>query len=577
MSKKKHIEVVKVFLTNNEKPIDHPQTFNRIPRLYLELLENKSKIKQDLINKEYTPNSTSPQPSARRQTQEPDDIVDSDVEPSVGRQYNRNDRHHQDDQYNLDLNNKDDRHHQDDQYNRDNRDNLHHQDNLDNRHHQDDLDDRHHKDDLDDRHHQDDQDDLDDRHHQDDQYNREVVNRDNRHNQYNRDLDIEEGKEIIEDQVDMVPLGRSPTGGDHVPPGRSPTQGSVGLRDTTDDPTEPSGRSPTGGSPVDNQTSTDRKDQDLSERLKELLNDTDEEISNKSVKKHKKNKNKRLSDRPTYNNDYTPPPADNHGQVRPPEGDLKDNRKTSDQRFGIEEQGDKYSRSNDNMFNSKSKHRSSTYKSFNKDDKPQPSLAELQAQGAYSRTDHLRDIDQINNNEQESEDRKRELLFKFDLLRKSYPNASVPDFSIHSDAESMQRAYDDGVRRLSLDSTVENYKTYLIGGFMLVEFIFGNFLSFDMQGFTQQQILSMNSYDKLLIELGEKSYVPTGSKWPVEIRLLFLIIMNAAFFIVSKMIMKKTGANLMNMMNGLNTTSTTRQKKRKMKGPNVDIDDIPDV
>jgi hypothetical protein len=143
----------------------------------------------------------------------------------------------------------------------------------------------------------------------------------------------------------------------------------------------------------------------------------------------------------------------------------------------------------------------------------------------------------------------------------------------------MQNSYNDSVRRLSLDSAVENYKTYLIGGFMLVEFIFGNFLGFDMQGFTQQQILSMNSYEKLLIELGEKSYVPSGSKWPVELRLLFLIIMNAAFFIVSKMIMKKTGANLMNMINGMNVSSSNisaQQRKRKMKGPNINLDDIPE-
>jgi hypothetical protein len=112
------------------------------------------------------------------------------------------------------------------------------------------------------------------------------------------------------------------------------------------------------------------------------------------------------------------------------------------------------------------------------------------------------------------------------------------------------------------------------------EFIFGNFLGFDMQGFTQQQILSMNSYEKLLIELGEKSYVPTGSKWPVELRLLFMIIMNAAFFVISKMIMKKTGANILGMVNSMNAspaqTSNPVQRKRKMKGPNIDLD-IPDI
>ena len=54
------------------------------------------------------------------------------------------------------------------------------------------------------------------------------------------------------------------------------------------------------------------------------------------------------------------------------------------------------------------------------------------------------------------------------------------------------------------------------------------------------------------------------------------MIMNAAFFIVSKMIMKKTGANLMNMINGMNTSSKPSAKKRKMRGPNIDLNDIPE-
>jgi hypothetical protein len=114
---------------------------------------------------------------------------------------------------------------------------------------------------------------------------------------------------------------------------------------------------------------------------------------------------------------------------------------------------------------------------------------------------------------------------------------------------------------------------------MAVEFVLGNFLKFDMQGFTQQQIVSMSSYEQLLIELGEKSYVPSGSKWPVEIRLLGLIIINAAFFLISKMIMAKTGANLLGMINNMNIKQTTapQAKKKKMSGPTINIDEIPEI
>ena len=86
----------------------------------------------------------------------------------------------------------------------------------------------------------------------------------------------------------------------------------------------------------------------------------------------------------------------------------------------------------------------------------------------------------------------------------------------------------------------------------------------------------MKSY---FIELGEKSYVPEGSNWPVELRLLFLIIINAAFFIISKMILRKTGSNLINMVNNMNASSipaNTGAAKRKMKGPSINLDEIPE-
>lgn len=182
----------------------------------------------------------------------------------------------------------------------------------------------------------------------------------------------------------------------------------------------------------------------------------------------------------------------------------------------------------------------------------------------------------------EEEDLKRELLFKFELLKKSYKDITVPEFTVHSDYKTMKRTYDNTVKRVSIDSSVDNYKTYLIGGFMLVEYLLGNWFKFDMQGFTQQQIMSMSTYERLLIELGEKSYVDEESQWPVEVRLLGLIIMNAAFFIVSKMIMKKTGSNIMNMINSMNMnvksqTPQASAPKRKMRAPNIDLDNLPDL
>ena len=209
-----------------------------------------------------------------------------------------------------------------------------------------------------------------------------------------------------------------------------------------------------------------------------------------------------------------------------------------------------------------------------------PTLDQLRQTGAYEAPKVVKEFKDDPNEYEDEEDKKRELLFKFDLLKKSYKGSHIPEFSIHSDYKTMERTYEHTVKKLSLDSTVETYKTYLIGGFMVVEYVFGSWFKFDMQGFTQQQILSMGSYEKLLIELGEKSYVPEGSNWPVEIRLLFLIIINAAFFIISKLILKKTGSNLMGMVNSMNASSappsTQTGAKRKMKGPSINLDEIPE-
>ena len=176
-------------------------------------------------------------------------------------------------------------------------------------------------------------------------------------------------------------------------------------------------------------------------------------------------------------------------------------------------------------------------------------------------------------------EKKRELLFKFKILKKSYPGSTIPQFTLEHDLKEIEQCYQDTIRMLSVDSSVEQYKSYLIGGFMITEFICGKFLNFDMEGFAQQQILQINKYNKLLIELGEKSYVPSGKQWPVEVRILFMILMNAATFIISKLIMKNTGTNLLNMINAMNlgstsTTSNNMESEEQMKGPDINLDDL---
>ena len=166
--------------------------------------------------------------------------------------------------------------------------------------------------------------------------------------------------------------------------------------------------------------------------------------------------------------------------------------------------------------------------------------------------------------DQENEDDlKRELLYRFEILRKSYPFTDIPTFSVHNDYNMMKKQYDFMIRKVHLDSNVDSYKSYLIGGFMVIEFIFTR-LGLSMDGFCQQQMFQMSKYEKLLIELGEKSYMPKSS-WPVELRICAMILFNALLFGFSKLILQKTGTNLMSMMN----ERTDGKPTKKMSGPSM--------
>ena len=479
MTIKQNIQVIKVPLSESEKNRDNrEQVFPRMPRLYLELLENKNKIKQDLINKEYSPKKNiSPQIENKEEKLIIDNKKDKSFESKLDKFLNNKDDSDRDNDKDDDRDRKKDR--DNDKYDDKDRD-------------------KYRDDDRDD-----DRDDARD----DDKYNfRNILKNRKKSKKYDEeDLEIDENKD----------------------------------KDDEDE----------------------YKSDKYYNKKKKYDNDTDTDTNStkSSIKETKKKKYKDDDDDSSIEN-----LEDRLNEL------LDDNSDSSTVITDKKSVKDKYSRQ-------RSYDDNSSVSVINKNPTNlAPSLAELEAQGGYLKKTYLRDINNVSRSEQEEEDLKREILFKFDLLKKSYPNGSIPEYSVHTDYNTMKKSYDDTVRRLSLDSTVDNYKQYLIGGFMACEFLLGNFFNLEMQGFTQQQILSMNQYEKLLIELGEKSYIPTGSKWPVELRLLFMIIINAGVFIVSKMILKKTGANLLGMMNSMNAPKAVQQSRKKMRGPNIDINNLPE-
>lgn len=155
--------------------------------------------------------------------------------------------------------------------------------------------------------------------------------------------------------------------------------------------------------------------------------------------------------------------------------------------------------------------------------------------------------------EEESEEiakKRNDVFFKYEVLKRMHPSAKIPEFTVFSDPFVMEQKYNLLLNELRLESSIANVRKYTIVFLMVCEFCLGK-LNFDMEGFAQEQIASMSTYEDLLIELSGKSYNPlTSSQWPVEYRLAVTFITNLTMFLVGKKIFATTGVNLMGVFNG---------------------------
>lgn len=183
-------------------------------------------------------------------------------------------------------------------------------------------------------------------------------------------------------------------------------------------------------------------------------------------------------------------------------------------------------------------------------------------------------------------DEKRDLLFKFKILKRKYKEANVPDFPEYTDLATLKREYDTIVRQLRLDSTVEDYKGILTMAFFGLEFVIVNFMKWeDMRGFGADQMIKMNKYESVLVELGEKHYNSPIMQIGPELKLIGIVLIQAITFAATKMLMKGMGGNIMsNLASGaLGGARTTPQQqstpspvetKGKMKPPPININDL---
>lgn len=191
---------------------------------------------------------------------------------------------------------------------------------------------------------------------------------------------------------------------------------------------------------------------------------------------------------------------------------------------------------------------------------------------------------------------KEHYLWQFKKIAKAYPKMKLPEVDEHDDVEEIKTVYKRTMKDMTLDRSIADNRMYLMVGFFVVEYIGTSLVGIDIEGYADSQILMLDRYNELLIELGERSYNRWGTNFPVEIRLLFLMLINAFFFYIIKVMGDKGGKKgnnvYINIIKGMMSgnpnfnTSTENEKtgekavpptKPKMKGPSITLDDIEEM
>jgi hypothetical protein len=182
---------------------------------------------------------------------------------------------------------------------------------------------------------------------------------------------------------------------------------------------------------------------------------------------------------------------------------------------------------------------------------------------------HIPSIDYVEE-DREMEDKKRELLFEFKKLERR--GVEVPKYTMHTSYKTMKSSYDDTTRFMQLDVNVFYYKKLLIVGFWFMEYLLGKYAKLDMDDFTKSQIEKIQVYEQYLFEMGSKSILDMEDQWPVEVKLVGMVLLNTAMFIVGKVAFKHTGQNInhyLDMIVQSPEPPKEPEKKRRMNGPKV--------
>lgn len=153
---------------------------------------------------------------------------------------------------------------------------------------------------------------------------------------------------------------------------------------------------------------------------------------------------------------------------------------------------------------------------------------------------------------------KSDILWSLKKLKRYYTGKSFPHYDEFTSINDLKRILKEVKREAILDENVNQTRQYITMVWFALEKVCTEYLSIDLSGFTAYETQHMNEYQKVLVEIGERSYLNWSEGFPPELKLVYLMLTHAALFHV-----KKNTTNFVDFINILDT----KQNQGEMRGP----------
>jgi hypothetical protein len=148
--------------------------------------------------------------------------------------------------------------------------------------------------------------------------------------------------------------------------------------------------------------------------------------------------------------------------------------------------------------------------------------------------------EEIDEDEKDLTDEQKWLLMRarIQVIKRGWPDLYVPEECDRAKISllALTKYYKKLKSRVFAEECSGGYKKWLIAMFVFLEVLCVRVFKIDMNGFTMNQIQAMNSYQALLLELAEKYGSSYRSYFPVELRLMFMVLVNGVIFFVLKLL-----------------------------------------